>query len=53
MVERAALVEAIAPLYDSKLIAAAKQWRFQPARKDGVAVKYRKTIAILLSPPTR
>jgi tetratricopeptide (TPR) repeat protein len=47
-VERAILVEAIAPSYDSRLLAATRTWRFQPATKDGVAVKYRKTVAIAL-----
>jgi hypothetical protein len=50
LVERAILVEAIAPPYDNRLIAASRTWRFQPATKDGVAVKYRKTISIVLQP---
>jgi tetratricopeptide (TPR) repeat protein len=53
LVERAAVVEPITPLYDAKLVAAAKHWRFQPATKNGVPVKFRKSIAILLSPPSR
>ena len=55
-VERSILIEAIAPSYDSRLLAASKTWRFQPATKDGVAVKYRKTITVVLqptSPPSR
>jgi tetratricopeptide (TPR) repeat protein len=55
-VERAILIEAIAPSYDSRLIVASRAWRFQPATKDGVAVKYRKTITVVLqptSPPSR
>jgi tetratricopeptide (TPR) repeat protein len=55
-VERAILVESIAPPYDSRLIAASRTWRFQPATKDGVPVKYRKVFAIVLqpsSPPSR
>jgi len=50
LVERAVLVEAIAPSYDSRLLAATRTWRFQPATKDGVAVKYRKTVTIALRP---
>jgi tetratricopeptide (TPR) repeat protein len=52
-VERAVVVEAIAPTYDNRLVAMSKAWRFQPATKDGVAVKYRKTIAVVLEPPNR
>jgi tetratricopeptide (TPR) repeat protein len=51
VVDRAILIEAIAPPYDQRLLAASKTWRFQPATKDGVAVKYRKTITVVLQPP--
>ena len=50
-VERAMIVESIAPGYDGRLLAATRMWKFQPARKDGVAVKYRKSFAIALRPP--
>jgi TonB family protein len=50
-VERAAVLESIMPAYDSRLVAAAKTWRFQPATKDGSPVKYRKTISFKLQPP--
>jgi TonB family protein len=50
-VERTAIVQPILPAYDSRLLAAAKTWRFQPATKDGVPVKYRKTISVALQPP--
>jgi tetratricopeptide (TPR) repeat protein len=50
LVERAILIEAIAPPYDNRLIAASKAWRFQPATRDGVAVKYRKIITVVLQP---
>jgi TonB family protein len=49
-VERAVILESIAPLYDGRLLAATRTWKFQPAMKDGVAVKYRKSIAISLRP---
>jgi tetratricopeptide (TPR) repeat protein len=52
LVERAILIEAIAPPYDNRLLAASKTWRFQPATMDGVAVKYRKTISVVLQPPS-
>jgi len=53
LVERSILVEAIAPPYDPRLLTASRTWRFQPATKDGVAVKYRKTITVVLQPPSR
>jgi hypothetical protein len=34
------------PLYDQILMAAAREWRYQPARLDGVPVKYRKSVQI-------
>ena len=50
LVERAVLTEPIAPPYDNRLIAATKAWRFQPATRNGVAVKYRKSFSIVLQP---
>ena len=50
-VERAMIVESIAPGYDGRLLAATRTWKFQPAMRDGAAVKYRKSIAISLRPP--
>jgi tetratricopeptide (TPR) repeat protein len=52
-VERAMIIEPIAPGYDGRLLAATRTWKFQPAMKDGIAVKYRKSIAISLRPPEK
>jgi TonB family protein len=34
------------PVFDSQLIAAAKDWRYRPATFNGRAVKYRKLVQI-------
>jgi hypothetical protein len=50
LVERAVLLESVAPGYDGRLLAATRAWKFQPALKNGLPVKYRKAIAISLRP---
>lgn len=45
-VERAVMRQSINSTYDPILLSAAASWRFKPALKDGVAVKYRKLIQI-------
>jgi len=40
--------KSVHPLYDSQLMAAAREWRYRPAVVDGVPVKYRKLIEILI-----
>jgi hypothetical protein len=54
MVERDGTVESVKLLpgsrptvKDGMLLSAAKTWRFAPASKDGVPVRYRKTIWIV------
>jgi hypothetical protein len=47
-VESAQLRKAVHPLYDSVLLAAAQAWKYQPAMKNGVPVKFRKTLSINL-----
>jgi tetratricopeptide (TPR) repeat protein len=42
--------QAVSPHYDPALLAAAMQWKFKPAMKDGRPVKYRKLIEIILQP---
>ena len=41
------------PTYDADLIAAAKGWKFRPAMRAGVPVRYMKLIDITLAPPRR
>jgi tetratricopeptide (TPR) repeat protein len=42
--------QAVSPHYDPALLAAAMQWKFKPAMKDGRPVKYRKLIEVILQP---
>lgn len=49
-VETVSLVQKVVDSYDPLLIAAAKQWTFRPARKDGKPVRYQKVIGVTLLP---
>ena len=46
-VEQVAIRKSINPVFDTELIAAISQWRFQPATKSGKAVKYRRSYEII------
>jgi hypothetical protein len=48
-VESASMVQPSEPLYDQRLLAAAKSWIYRPARLDGAPVKYRRRIQINVS----
>jgi hypothetical protein len=46
-VERAVMREGVHPIFDTLVVDAARDWKYRPAMKDGVAVRYLKTIAIV------
>ena len=55
-VESATMVESVDPLYNRILITAAKSWLYQPAKRDGMPVKFRRRIQVNLTqaaPSTR
>jgi TonB family protein len=52
-VTSAALGRSINPAYDKPLVDMARTWKFRPATKDSVPVKYKMTIEIRLGPPGR
>ena len=49
IVEWAGISTATFPTYDADLISATKTWRFRPATKNGEPVKYRQSVAVVLS----
>jgi hypothetical protein len=48
VVESAVMRQQVTPSYDNQAIAATKSWRYRPATLDGVPVKYRKAISIMV-----
>lgn len=48
-VEAATLRRSITPAYDPSLMQAVKFWKFKPATRNGVPVKFRKSFEIILS----
>lgn len=50
-VSSARIARPTVPIYDQLLLGATKQWRYRPASVDGRAVKYRKTVQVILRPP--
>lgn len=51
-VQSVALLEGVQPEYNAVLVKAARLWKFKPATKDGVPVRYRKVVRIQLNPPS-
>jgi tetratricopeptide (TPR) repeat protein len=52
-VQEARFVRPIHPVYDSLVIAATRGWRYEPARADGVPIKFRKNVRITISEASR
>lgn len=48
-VSSARLASSIQPLYDQRLLSAARTWQYQPATKDGKPVPFRKVIEVRLA----
>ena len=48
-VESATLVKSIFPGYNEVAVAGAKEWVYSPATKDGIPVKFRKSVPVQLS----
>ncbi len=46
----AAILKTVHPTYDADLLKVARTWKFRPATKDGVSVRYRRTFDIRLGP---
>jgi hypothetical protein len=46
-VEQAVMREGVHPIFDTLVLDAARSWRYSPAMKGGVAVRYIRTIAIV------
>ena len=46
VIERATLTQAMSPFFDRQVLEATKNWKYDPARLDGHAVRYRKTIRV-------
>jgi TonB family protein len=49
-VAAAVLGKSVHPGYDPELLEMSKSWKFKPATKDGVPVKYRTTVEVRLGP---
>jgi hypothetical protein len=46
----ARMINAVHPVYDLELLTATRLWKYEPARRNGVAVKSSKRISVVLHP---
>ena len=45
-VDEVTVKQSVTPAYDALVVAAARRWRYKPAFKDGVPVKFVSTVVI-------
>ena len=45
-VDEVTVKQPVTPVYDKLVVAAAKTWRYKPALKDGVPIKFVSTVVI-------
>ena len=46
----ARMINAVHPMYDPQLLEAARRWKYEPARRSGVAVRSSKRVSVVLHP---
>src|SRR5262249_12529796 len=51
-VESAVMNQSVTPAYDKLALAAARNWRYQPATMNGQPVKFRKMVQVTVKPTT-
>ena len=51
-VESAVIRQSIDPTYDRIAVEASHSWRYKPATRDGVPVKFRKLVQVKIQPET-
>jgi outer membrane biosynthesis protein TonB len=49
-VVQATMRGAVAPTYDRQVVMAAQNWRYKPATVNGVPVKFRKMVQVVITP---
>ena len=48
-VDEVTVKQPVSPAYDKLIVAAARTWRYKPALKDGVPIKFVSTVVINVS----